>query len=569
MTGLALSTRSKRALPTPLLLALLGVLVLLPLGFVALAAFTTSVPRPGAISLGRLTLANFAIFRSSEAARATLNSVLVGAASSVLAVAIGSCLAFVAARTDAYGRRFVYVIGLAPLFLPALVGALAWSLLAAPSSGLLNLALREVGLGHVNVYSTYGLVAVLAMYYAPYSFLLVHSSLVLMNADLEEAATVHGARLSSMLRAVTLPLVVPAMLGSAVLVFALTVENFPVAQVIGVPGGVDTLPAFIYRLMNASPAQSNAAAAVAIVLTLTLLAVTAAQQRVVSRRRYTTVTGKGARPRVIRLRRWRLPVAVLCWCYFALAVVLPVSALLVTALQASPYLGAIGDLFQAGALTTGGFRTVLAAPDFRDAMRNSVVVGLLVAAGGTTLSFLLSYVRYRTKAYARSSLEYVSMAPLAIPSIVLGMGLLWTWLVLPVPIYGTLLVLVVAFLAVFLPQGYRGVSASILQVDRDLEDSAVMLGSSRARAVTWVTVPLMRVGITSTFLLLLMLAMRELSAALFIFTSQTRLLSIVIFDSYDNGSSQAAAVISVLYCALIAVLTAAARRLAAGEQIAP
>jgi len=152
------------------------------------------------------------------------------------------------------------------------------------------------------------------------------------------------------------------------------------------------------------------------------------------------------------------------------------------------------------------------------------------------------------------------MTPLAVPAIVMGIGLLWTWLLLPLPIYGTLAILAVACVAVFMPQGYRGVSASMLQMDQDLEDSAVMLGAGRTRSVLDVTLPLMRVGIMSSFLLFLMLSMRELSASIFLFTSNTRILSILVFDNFDNGQSQAAAAVSVLYCLVIGILAVIAQK---------
>ncbi|MGW0179183.1 ABC transporter permease subunit, partial [Nocardia sp. NPDC003345] len=152
---------------------------------------------------------------------------------------------------------------------------------------------------------------------------------------------------------------------------------------------------------------------------------------------------------------------------------------------------------------------------------------------------------------------------LAIPAVVLGMGLLWTWLVLPVPLYGTLAVLVVAFLAVQAPQGFRGVAASIMATDRDLEDSAVMLGAGRTRAVARITVPLMKVSLLSTFLLLLMLSMRELTVPLFLYTSETEILSIAIYDAFENGGAlRQAAAMSVIYTAFMFVLSYIPRRLA-------
>ncbi|MFC9068164.1 ABC transporter permease [Streptomyces harbinensis] len=556
--------RIRRGLPTSVLLLILGVLVIVPMLFIALAAFSSETPRPGSIGLSGLSLDNFAIFGSSQALGAVGNSLLVAGSASVLALAIGCGLAFLAARTDTPGRRFLYFAGIAPMFLPSLVGALAWSLLGSPATGFLNLLLHSVGLNiTVNIYSMPGLIMVLALYYAPYAFLLVHGALSLMNPDLEEAAFVHGGTRRRTLRRVTFPLALPAVLGSGILIFALTMENFPVAQVIGNPAQIDTLPSFIYRLMNASPSRGNEAAAVAIVLTGVLLIVTAIQQRAVLRRKFTTVTGKGVKPKKVPLGRWRLPAFAAAVLYFVLAVVLPLGALLIASLQNSPYVASLGQLTEPGALSFYALGELITSDDFLQAARNSVLTAVLAGLIGTALSFGLAYTVYRTGAAGRRVLEFAAMAPLAVPAIVLGLGLLWTWLVVPLPVYGTVVVLIVAFLAVFLPQSYRGVSASILQVDRDLEDSAVLLGAHRTKAVTKVTLPLMRVGMVSTLLLLLMLCMRELSAALFLFTSDTRLLSILIFDNYDNGAMQGAASVSLLYCGVIGVIALLAKSLGA------
>ncbi|MCQ9164540.1 iron ABC transporter permease [Arthrobacter sp. STN4] len=550
----------RKSWPTTLIIVILAILVVLPLALVLLAAFSSSVPRPGNISLGNLTLDNLAFLGSPEALGALGNSLIVGAGSAVIALVIGAFLAFICARSDAPMRRFIFFIGMAPMFIPALVGALAWSLLSSPSAGYINILLRDLGLDFViNIYSLPGLIFVLGIFYAPYAFLLMHSSLSMMNADLEEAATVHGAPMRTMLRTVTLPLALPALLGSAVLVFALTMENFPVAQVIGNPGGVDTLPTYIYRLMSATPAKSNQAASIAVVLTVALLVITVVQQRIINKRKFTTVTGKGNRPRQVPLRSLRWPFTILALAYFAVSVVLPMLALLAASMQSSPFVASISQLFDSGALTFSKLGEVFTSHDFQLALRNSVLVALIAAAAGTTLSFVASYIRYRTKAKGGAAIEMIAMTPLAVPAIVMGIGLLWTWLLLPLPVYGTLAILAIACVAVFLPQGYRGISASMLQMDQDLEDSAVMLGARRARAIVSVTLPLMRVGITSSFLLFLMLSMRELSASIFLFTSNTRILSILVFDDFDNGQSQAAAAVSVLYCIVIAVLAIAAQ----------
>lgn len=535
--------------------AVLFVLCLIPVILVVFASISTTVPRPGNAALGQLTIANFLSLITPNAGTAFLNSLLVGFGAAVIALVVGGSLAFLCARTDAPAKRFIFFAGMSPMFIPALVGALAWSFIASPSSGFLNVALRDLGLDFaVNIYSLEGLIFVLGIYYAPYGFLLMHSSFVLMSGDLEEAAAVHGASFPRTLRTITLPLVLPAILGAGILVFALAMQNFPAAQVVGMPGRVDTLPTFIYRLMSTTPAQSNNAAAVSVVLTVGLLIFTVLQQRAISRRKFTTVTGKGALTRHVPLGGLRWPVMAYVLIYFLISIVLPLLALLVTAMQSSPFFLKISQLLQPGALSLDRLAATLDSLDFHVGLRNSIIVSVLAAAFGTLLAFLASYIRHRAISRLRGMIDFIAMTPLAIPSIVMGMGLLWTWLLIPIPIYGTIWVLVVACIAVFFPQGYQGVSASILQIGNDLEDSAVLLGANRMRAVRTVTVPLMRVGITSTFLLFLMMSMRELSAVIFLFTSDTRILSIMVFENFENGQIQTAAAVSVYYCIVIAVI---------------
>ncbi|KUF07844.1 iron ABC transporter permease [Leucobacter sp. G161] len=549
------------------LYGVLGILILLPVALVVLSAFTTETPRPGNISLSNFTLSNFATVFGPGAMRAAGNSLIVGIGGSVVALLCGGFLAFVTARTNAPARRFLYFAGLVPMFLPSFVGALAWGLLGGPNAGLLNILARDLGFApFMNIYTLPGLIMLLGIYYAPYAFLLIHASFSLMNPDLEESARVHGATPGQVLRRVTFPLATPAILGSAILIFTLTVENFPVAQMIGSAGGLDTLPTYIFRLMNSAPSRGNEAAAVAIALVLVVLIVTAIQRRVVSKRTFTTVSGKGLKPAKVYLGWFRIPSLVLGITYFVITAVLPIGALLFVAMHDSPYVGSVIGSIQAGALNLDAFVEVLTNPTAHKATMNSLVVSISAALIGTVLAFIVSYVVNRSRIPGRAGLGYISMIPLAVPAIVLGLGLLWTWLLIPLPVYGTLVVMVIAFTAAQMPQGFQGASSGILQIHQDLEDSAVMHGANRIRAIWRITVPLLRVPLTSTFLLLLMLSMRELTVPLFLFTTDTRLLSILIFDNYENGILQASAATSVLYCVLIFLLAWLARRFGEDRQ---
>jgi len=538
-----------------LILIVLAILILAPMALVLLSSVSDGVPRPGSLFSNGLTLEHFGVLTSGLVTRAFGISAATSLVSCALAVAIGGSLAFLCARTDIPGRRLIYFAAVSPLLIPSYIGAFAWAILGAPGSGLVNILLRDLGLPfQIGIYGVEGMIFVLTLFYAPYAFLLIHSSSALMDPDLEQAASVHGASTGQMLREVTLPLLLPAILGAAVLIFTLSIENFAITYIIGNPGNVDTLPTAIYRLMQSIPSRVNEAAVIAVVLTTGLILFTLFQRRLLARRSYATVAGKGVRPSRIKLGRWRWAALVLPAIYVLLGTILPLIGLVLVALQRSPYLAHIADLFQPGALTFKAVTDVLASSQVQQAAINTASVSVAAALGGTLIAFCLSYMVNRTKMPGRASFEYIAMAPLAVPAIVFGMGLLWTWLLLPIPIYGTIMVLIVAYLAHQMPQGYRAISASILQIDRDLEDSAVMSGAGRVRAISYVTAPLMKSGLTATFVLLLVLSIRELTVPLFLFTSNTRLLSIVIFDDIDNGLLQRAAAIAAMYTLAIAVL---------------
>ncbi|WP_433875331.1 ABC transporter permease [Sinomonas atrocyanea] len=556
--------RSKGRFASLPLVLVVAFLVLVPAGFILLASVSSDVPRPGNFTFS-LTLRNFKVLAEGGLLGAAGNSVVMAAGATVLALLIGGTLAFICARTDTPLRRLVFLSGMMPLFLPSYVGALSWAVLGSPGSGLLNVAFHDLGLGvRVDVYSLPGVTMVMAMYYAPYAFLLIHGAMSLMNPDLEDAAGVHGGSTWRTVRSVTVPLALPAILGSGLLIFIHVLENFPVAQVLATPGQIDTLPTFIYRLINTTPSRGNEAAVVSVVLVAAVVVMTLVQRRILARRSYTTVSGKGVKARVLPLGALRLPALALAFAYFMMSMVLPLSALLLTAVRTSPYMQSFSALGRAGAVDFSSFAQALTSDVFAKATANSVIVAVAAALAGTALAFILGYTVYRTKLSARGTLEAISMVPLAIPAVVLGIGLLWTWLVMPIPVYGTLWVLVIGFVAIQLPQGFRGIAAAIQATDRDLEDSAVLLGARRLRAVSAVTVPLLRVSISSTFLLLMMLSMREITVPLFLYTNDTRILSIAIYDQFENGGAlRSAAALALMYCLLMFALSLLPRLLGA------
>jgi iron(III) transport system permease protein len=559
MMGIGVAAAVRYVLPV-LLIALLIFLVVYPLGILVFASFLDVPPRPGA-EIGAFTLANYANLVTVGTLHAALNSLMFAVGGSVLALAIGSTLAWLLARTDVPGKGVVGAAGVMPLFMSSLVGALAYALIASPRSGYINLMLRDLGIPFaVDIYSGGGIVVVLALFYAPYAFLFVSSALQLMNPELEEAAEAHGATRREIMWTITFPMVKPALLGAGILTLVLTLENFPVPQILGSPARIETMPSLIFRMMMQAPPRPTEAAATGMLLLIVMVVLVTVQSRLLANRAFHTVTGKGFRPKLVPLGRWRWPALAFAVVYLFLAVILPIFALLQSALRAHPYIANTLALFDVSAFTGRHLSETLSYAPFQQAFVNSVLVGLMTAVFGTAFHFVLSYYVNRTSYPWRRTVEYVAMLPVAVPALIIGMGFLWAWITMPLPIYGTLFILVLAYTARFTPQGFRSISSTILQVHRDLEDCAVVAGATRSRAVIDVLAPLIAPGIASTMLLLFILSMRELSTSIFLFTSNTRVLAIIVYEQWEAGSWPRVASISLLYTVLLFVITILGRK---------
>jgi iron(III) transport system permease protein len=283
------------------------------------------------------------------------------------------------------------------------------------------------------------------------------------------------------------------------------------------------------------------------------------QSRLLKERSFVTVTGKGFRPKINKLGPWRWPAFAFAVAYLCLAVLFPIFALAQSALRPHSYIADTADLFDASNFGLANFAEVFSYGPFLRAFWNSILVGVMTAVAGGVFHFILSYYVNRTTMPLRRPIEYIAMLPVAIPALLIGMGFLWAWISLPVPIYGTLWILALAYVARFLPQGFRAISATIVQVHHDLEDSARVAGATRARAVWSILTPLILPGVASTMLLLFILSMRELSTSLFLFTTDTRVLSIVVYEQWEAGRWPIVAAMSLVYSALLLVFTIVGR----------
>ncbi len=481
--------------------------------------------------------------------RVIANTLLVGFGTTALAVLIGGALALVLVRIDTPRRGLLEQCVILPLYITPLLTAIAWSWLGSPRGGLLNIVGRQLlGIEELaDLHSAAGVVFVAALAYAPLPFLLVAGALRAMDPALEDSARIHGASAAKAFARVTLPLVLPAAFGSAMLVFVQAMGLFSVPAVLGMPSGFYVAGTEIYRLINNYPPRFGPAAAGGFLL----LAVTALlvwlQATVLERRSFVTVTGKAFRPRIVSVGRARHALAAFAWIYVVAAVILPVATLLWASL-----VNFITVDLKLMAFDLRHFRYVLFTyPKTYLAAQNSLLLGIATATLVCALGLGIGWVLVRTQSRARRFLDQVSMMPLALPSIVLAIGLLWTyvgasWL----PIYGTIFILLVAYVTHFLPFGVRAASGALRQLHPELEDAARVSGAGLFKTLWLVVLPLTRPTLAAAWTLLFILAIQEVSASILLYTSRSTVMSVAVFDLWEAGNVNALAALSVLQLAV-------------------
>jgi iron(III) transport system permease protein len=473
----------------------------------------------------------------------------------------GCGMAWLAARTNVPMKGLVHLAGVMPLFVSLLVAAVTWSLLGAGYAGYLNIIFKDLGLPlRIEMRSLAGIALVQGIYFTPYAFIFLYSALTLVHPDLEEAAAVHGGRLSQILRIISFPLVRPALIGSALLIFVLICEDFPVPQILGGPVGIETLSIRIYNMMSRVPAHPNQASALSLVLTLAVWILVYTQKRVLGGADYRTVTGKGLQQRITDLGPWRWLAAGFVIFYTFIAVVLPVWALLQGSLRTNLFIPNSSAFFDFSQFSMKNLIEAASSSAVRDGLYNSLMAAVMTATIGSAFFFVLAYAVNRSNLPGRKYLEYMAMIPLALPALVLALGILWTWVANPIPVYGTLAILVIAFTTRFIPQGYRAIASGVTQIHDDLENAALVAGATRLQTIRLVMLPLVRGGVAASAFLLFVLSFREVAASLFLYTTKTRVLSIVLLESYEGGMWSSVASISLLYTLMLIAITLVGRR---------
>jgi iron(III) transport system permease protein len=551
-----------RELATPRTLLVGGVLVIV--GYLAVVPLVyllhDTFAGPAGFSLGAFTRAYTA---NSQAGRMMLNSVEFAVGSGALALALGTLLAYVQVRTDAPLKGLFFAASLVPLIIPGILYAASWIFLADPRIGLINALLFKPILGHglFNTFSMWGMIWVQGLHLAPIAFLLMAAAFRSMDPALEEAALMAGAPRHVLLRRITMPLVRPAIVSAILLMFVQSLESFEVPGLLGLQNGIYVFTSRIYFVLRQFPIDYGAAGAYALgLLAFAIVGVALSGWLSRNARGYQTVTGKAFRPRPMELGRARPIVGGLVVLYFAIAVVLPVAVLVYASLlkfYSAPSLDSLRTM------SLANYRTVLHTPLAITALRNSVILGIGAATVVMFLTAVASWVVVRTRAMGRRLLDVVAFTPLVVPGLVLGLALSFVYLRTALPIYGTLWILLIAYSTRYLPYGMRYAGAAMSQTSGELEESAHVCGASWWQTFRRVLLPLASSGILAGWVYILVVSFRELSSSILLYSPGKEVLSILIWEQFENGQFTTLAAIGVCMVAILVLLVLLAYRFGA------
>jgi iron(III) transport system permease protein len=540
--------------------ALLAAIIILPMGWLVAYAFADKE--------GHATLANFVtLFTDPSFVDPLLTTLTLSVSVSAICCLVAAPLGWLVARTDMPLARTVRTLVMASLVTPPFVGAIAWEMLAAPNSGLLNQLWRWLtGMpadeALLDIYTLEGLIFVIACYTFPYVFILVANALDRMPGELEDASSMLGAGTWATARRITVPLALPTLLAGILVAFLQALNLFGSPAILAIPAGFHTLTTKIWSLFQFPPKPELASAA-ALPLLLLTIALLRAQRAVLGRRGYAVLGGKYGAPRLIRLGILRLPAAALALIVLAMPLFLPYAALFNTAFSpvASQFISPATATLRNVVFTFGQLSSTMPA------LKNTFLLATATATVGGLLALLIAYIVARRAIVGHQVLAFLATAPLAIPGIVLGVGLFLAYTRPPLTLYGTLWILLIAFITIELPAAYQQLGSAFHAVHPELEEAGRMLGATRLRTLKDITAPLLRSAAIATWCFIFVAVIRELSAAVILFTSETKVLSVLIFDLKESGDVGAIAVLSLAMVGITTVVITIANRLGGARDL--
>ncbi|MEM0383289.1 MAG: iron ABC transporter permease [Candidatus Caldarchaeum sp.] len=533
------------------LLVIVGLLVLFPISSLIAGSFWSSYPGyPGEWTLNNYVQA----FSDPMLPSLFFNSLVYAGGASILATLLAVFYAFITARTDTPGRNILSYLPYIDLMTPALLTNIAWIYLLHPRVGLINNFLQQVFGSEavvLNIYSLPGMIFVTGLNTSSLVYIGIQSAFKSMNPEYEDVSRVCGAGIVRTTFSVTLKLTMPAILSMMLLNFIIVLEVFETPSMIGIPANIPVFMSTIYNAVSWSiPPRTGQATAIAVILLVIVLTFTTIYRRYTRRvERYAVITGRGYQPNVIKLGKWRYATLFLLLAYAFVLIVLPIFLVLLLSFKIfwDP-----NNLF--GDFTMRNYTEVLNHPHLLTAIMNST---LFAAAAASILVFLIPVVVYlsrRVKARGAGVVENVAMMPQAYPGLVLALGLLWGYISLPVGIYGTAAILVIAYVTRFMPHVTRLFSGVVVQIHQELEESSRVCGSGFMSSVRRVVLPLLRPAMVGAWVYAFIVSFRELSASVLLVAPGTEVISVLLWGLWINGEDRQFAAAIIILVSILAVV---------------
>ncbi len=539
----SLATRvASRVKPATVWLIACGIVcawfVLVPL----VALFYTAFTEDTGFGPGAFTVDNFReAFGHLSILKLFGNSLVFAAGTAVLTFAMGGAVATVVERTDAPGKEIFHTLALISFALPGLLIAMAWTLTLSPNIGWFN-NLYKSATGSttplLNIYTMGGMIWALSSHYFPLAYLLLGPALRMLDVRMEEASTMSGARTFQTLRRVTLPILRPAILSTVLLLFVRGIESFEVPRLIGNPSRIYVFTTEVQRATGQSTPEFGVASALSMALLLMcVVAVYFYRRATRNAEAYATVTGKGYKPVPLHLGVWRWPVTIAMAIMFALALGLPLLTLIWQSFfrnLATPFMPTTSPF------TWSNYEFILHYPIFVEAVRTSVGLAAMAATFISLLTFMAAWVTQRGAPRFGWMLDALAFTPIAIPSVIIGASVLFAYLVLPIPVYNTIWILLIAYVTLYLPYGMRFATSGVTQIHKELEEAAQVSGAGTWQMFRLVLLPLLSPIIIAAWLYVFVLAVRELSASVFLVGPGTHVLGTISLTMWEEGGSYGA-----------------------------
>jgi iron(III) transport system permease protein len=548
-----------------LLIVVLAALVVPPLVFLLQGSLTIAGAPGGATRWGLENFQN--VLGGRRFVATTLNTLSFAAGSAAIALVVGWIMAWIVERTNAPLKGLAYVTAIISLGTPYILYVSAW-LLVFGKAGPVNQLYRTLSGSTdvlINIYSMPGMVLVEGFLWSPLAFLLVGATLRNANPELEEAARVSGAGVWATIRRVTMRLSLPAIMALAMLVFIRAIEAFEVPALVGLPGRISVLTTDIYtNMMARAPPDLGGSSALSVLMLVLVLGLLYAYGKL-SRHaeRFATITGKGFRPRPFDLGRLRYVAAAILVVDFVLLLVVPMAMLGWISLL--PFFAPVSAA-SFKLISLNNYRTVLAS-DHIELMTNTMLVAVATATFAVTLTFFAAWLAVR-RGPGGWLVERMATIPLVFPGLVLGVAVMQVFLRLPIPLYGTIGILIWAFVINYLPYGMRYSSSGMLQIHRELEEAAAVCGASALTRLRRIVAPLLAPALVAGWLFIFLMATRVLSLAILLAGPRSQTMAVAMFDLWGNGQGTELAALGLMWSMLMAMIAVVfyvlARRSAGG-----